>query len=85
MAEQHTNGNADATERTPLLKDQPDHAAGSPSEQDEGTVQDVRNDQETSGPIPEEVSTARLAIILGSTWFGIFLAALGTEKSRRLS
>ena len=59
-------------ERTPLLKDQ---STNGRDERQEGTVQ---NAQEESVPLPEEPSFARLALVLGSTWLGVFLAALDT-------
>lgn len=77
MSRGEANGNADANEHTPLLKDQPSQVAHGPIEPAEGTVEDASHGQNGGVPLAEEPSTAKLVVILGSTYFGIFLAALG--------
>ena len=65
-----------ADEQSPLLnngKQSPDH----------GTIERgaVDDEEDQSGddevPIAEELSTARLVLVLSSIWIGSFLAALG--------
>ncbi|KAJ5173318.1 hypothetical protein N7492_005911 [Penicillium capsulatum] len=54
-------GRALASEETPLLRDGPAPSTGGQSQ----------------APVPEEISTQKLLVILGSIWLGVFLAALG--------
>lgn len=54
-----------ADERTPLLNG----SSPDPEQPRDSASDDV--------PEVEELSTARLTVILGSAWFGVFLNALG--------
>ena len=65
-------------ERAPLLNGSP-RGLLSDRDQDE---EDQRNQNRVTGSeegsIAEELSTAKLLLILGSVWIGVFLSALGT-------
>lgn len=61
-----------ASERTPLLKSHDQEAA-----QNGTTADSVSQPEELNDPMPDQMSTARLAVILGSAWFGVFLNAVG--------
>lgn len=56
-----------ANEQQPLLQD--------PAEADHGTIQR----QSDGTPLAEEPTTARLTVVLGTVWVGVFLAALGMD------
>lgn len=75
----------DATEQSPLL----DHEHSCP---DENTLQTSYANDNASQSTPDaptlairERSTRELLAIMGATWVGVFLAALGTfEKKKRI-
>lgn len=56
-----------ADEQTPLLREQSGANGNAVGQADSSEDQ----------PVEEEPSTAKLAIILGSCWVGVFLAAMG--------
>ncbi|KAB8346302.1 hypothetical protein FH972_023346 [Carpinus fangiana] len=64
-----------ADEQTPLLTEQPT---------ENGNIGQQPNDED-GVPLAEEPSTAKLAVILGSCWIGVFLAAMDTTIVATLS
>jgi hypothetical protein len=70
------NESQDPTEESPLLED----SRGSSTEQSNPTPDTEAgqpNGDPPDVPIADEPSTARLVVILGSIYVGVFLAALG--------
>ena len=69
----------DADEQSPLLgngKQSPDHGTIESGADDVGE----NHTGEDEVPIAEELSTAKLVLVLGSIWIGSFLAALGIPQ-----
>lgn len=69
---------SEATERTPLLRDE---------EQNESPVEDGGQDgaqQADDVPLAEEPSTKKLFAIMGAMWLGSFFAALGKSSIVRV-
>jgi hypothetical protein len=63
-----------ANEESPLLGRPPSADQGEAST-GEGNVRD----DEAGVPLAEEPSTAKLILVLGSIWLGVFLASLGAQ------
>ena len=72
----------DPTEQTLLLpKDsKPRRSSNDNIEQNAEVAQDELNEQ-SEASLAEEPGTAKLIIVLGSIWIGVFLAALGWSVS----
>lgn len=68
------SGSVNASERTPLLGDsaKPDDAP-----QVEANENARQPEDDDGPPLAEEVSTKKLVAIMGSTFTGLFFAALG--------
>lgn len=69
-----------AEEQNPLLgngKQSPDHGT---IEREPDDLGEEDRDGEDEVPIVEELSTAKLVLVLGSIWIGSFLAALGIPQ-----
>lgn len=69
IAEGHVGSRSD--EETPLLADQPKLVNGV----DDDDAQNQEPEEEVV--IPDEISTKKLVLVLGSVYVGVFLGALG--------
>ena len=72
------SSSSEATERTPLLRDE---------EQNGSPVEDGGQDggqQADDVPLAEEHSTKKLLAIMGAMWLGSFFAALGKSPNFRV-
>lgn len=77
-ADEETQAQNGASERTPLLKPNGSHQAG-----DAPPAESTQEEETTV--IAQEISSTRLALILGTSWLGVFLGAMDSTVIATLS
>ena len=83
---EHNSAEETFSERSPLLGASNDKGTTNDETRQQGDTGDAGDSQdENAVPFAEEPSTARLLLVMGSIWFGTFLAALDSTIVATLS